>query len=254
MERQVTTFAVPFVDRPYAVARYGWWGVPVVLFPTGGSDFLDNERFKLVDALAPLIDAGRVKVYSVDAPNRDVWTAQGVHPGHKAWVQAQYDEWLVQRFIPWIAADCERGYAPLVVAGASLGAYQALNAFCKHPEHVLAGIGMSGTYVLDRRMNGWRGDDYYFNQPVQFVPNLGPSAQLALLRRRFFQFALGAGPSESPDYSWWAAGVLGRQGIPNHVDVWADGDHDWPTWRSMLPTFLERLLPAVEHAGLVQNQ
>lgn len=245
MDRRDHQWTVPFANRPYAVARYGWWGVPVVLFPTGGSDHLDNERFKLVDALGPLIDAGRVKVYSVDAPNRDAWTAQAVPPWHKSWVQAAYDEWLTRVFFPFVYADCE-GAAPILVAGASLGAYQALNALCKHPEHVVAGIGMSGTYVLDRRMGTHRDDNYYYNQPVQFMPNLGPSRQLHLLQQRFFQFGLGDGHAESPDYTWWASGVLGRAGVPNHVDVWRGADHDWPTWHAMLPTFLERILPALE--------
>lgn len=246
MERKLTQWQVPFVERPYVVARYGWWGVPVLLFPTGGSPWYDNENFGLVGALAPMIEAGRIKVYSVDAPNKDVWTHAAAPVWHKAWVQVQYDAWLDRVLFPWIHADCEGGRAPVVVAGASLGAYQALNAFAKHPEHVFAGVGMSGTYSLDRRMGGFRNDDYYYNQPLLFLPWLGPSRQLTLLRQRFFQFGLGEGPGESPDYTWRAAEVLGRRGIPNHVEVWADGAHDWPTWQRMLPSFLDRMLPEVE--------
>lgn len=247
MDRHVTRWTVPFVDRPYAAARYGWWGVPVVLFPTGGSDFLDNERFLLVQALAPMVEAGRIKVYSVDAPNRDAWTNPAAPPAHKAWLQDRYDRWLAEAFFPFVRQDCGGDRTPMVVAGASLGAYQALNALARHPDEVGAGIGLSGTYVLDRRMGGHRDDAYYFNQPVQFLPNLGESEQLRLLRRRFFQFGLGSGPHESPGYTWWAAEVLGARGIPNHVDVWGSGsDHDWPTWRSMLPVFLDRVLPALE--------
>lgn len=247
MERHVTSTSVPFVPRAYSVARYGWWGTPVILFPTGGSDYLDNERFGLVGALEPLIRAGRIKVYSVDAPNQDVWTNHAVPPWHKSWVQAEYDRWLVDTLLPWIDHDCGGSGLPVVVAGASLGAYQALNALTKHPEQVAAGIGMSGTYVLNRRMGTFRDDAYYYNQPVQFLPGLGESTQLHQLRQRHFEFALGSGPHESPDYTWWAASVLGARGVPNHVDVWGEGsDHDWPTWRAMLPTLLERVLPRVE--------
>ena len=31
-------------------------------------------------------------------------------------------------------------------------------------------------------------------------------------------------------------------GIPNRVDNWGpDWDHDWPTWRAMLPQYLDEL-------------
>ena len=35
------------------------------------------------------------------------------------------------------------------------------------------------------------------------------------------------------------ANVLGARAIPNRVDDWGDRyDHDWPTWRQMLPQYL----------------
>jgi esterase/lipase superfamily enzyme len=35
------------------------------------------------------------------------------------------------------------------------------------------------------------------------------------------------------------ARALGDRGIPNRVDLWGPGyDHDWPTWRDMLPRYL----------------
>ena len=38
------------------------------------------------------------------------------------------------------------------------------------------------------------------------------------------------------------AGVLGSKGVPNRVDPWGpEHDHDWPTWRQMLPIYLDDL-------------
>src|SRR5688572_30061416 len=65
MERIIQTWHSPALDRTMGVARWGWWGRPVVFFPTGGGDFLDCERFLMVRALQPLIEAGRIKLYSV---------------------------------------------------------------------------------------------------------------------------------------------------------------------------------------------
>jgi len=40
------------------------------------------------------------------------------------------------------------------------------------------------------------------------------------------------------------ADILGAKGVPNRVDVWGpEWDHDWPTWRAMLPVYLDELVP-----------
>jgi esterase/lipase superfamily enzyme len=222
------------------VARYGDYGKPVVFFPTGGGDFLDCERFLMVEALAPLILGGRIKLYAVDSVCRQSWTASDVPPPEKSRMQARYDQYLTDELIPFIRADCggtDQGFA---ACGASIGAYNALNTTCKHPDAFDLMIGMSGTYVMDRRMHGYWDEDYYFNAPVQFVPHLH-GEQLAALRRT--RFVLGLGEAhENPDYTWRVASVLGAKGIWNRVETWGPGSgHDWPTWRAMLPLFLDRL-------------
>jgi esterase/lipase superfamily enzyme len=40
------------------------------------------------------------------------------------------------------------------------------------------------------------------------------------------------------------ARILGAKGIPNRVDPWGpEHDHDWTTWRAMLPRYLDELTP-----------
>jgi esterase/lipase superfamily enzyme len=54
--------------------------------------------------------------------------------------------------------------------------------------------------------------------------------------------ASGSGRWENIEESWSMAGVLGAKGIPNRVDDWGQAfDHDWPTWRRMLPQYLSDL-------------
>ena len=48
--------------------------------------------------------------------------------------------------------------------------------------------------------------------------------------------ASGEGRWENIGESWRLAHVLGSKGIPNRVDPWGtEYDHDWSTWRQMLP-------------------
>ena len=45
-----------------AMVRWGHYGRPVLLFHTAGGDAEEIERFHLVDSVAHLLDAGRVKL------------------------------------------------------------------------------------------------------------------------------------------------------------------------------------------------
>ena len=223
------------------LVRWGHWGTPVLVFPTAGGDAEEIERNGLVDALGPMLEAGRIKVYSLDSIAGRAWL-QRLDPRHCAWLQNQFDGAIYHEVIPAIRADCRAPGIEIVAAGASIGAFNALATLCRHPDAVRAAIGMSGTYNLEPWLRGHFDDDVYFSSPWHFLPGLGEGWQLDQLRRRFALMAYGQGRWESPGESWHMADVLGAKGIPNRVDVWGpEWDHDWPTWQRMLPHYLDAL-------------
>ena len=67
MQKQAWTWTTSRFPQTARLVRWGHFGMPVLIFPTAGGDFEEIERFQLVAALGPLIDGGRIKVYSVDA-------------------------------------------------------------------------------------------------------------------------------------------------------------------------------------------
>ena len=55
-----------------------------------------------------------------------------------------------------------------------------------------------------------------------------------------FIYLTGSGAYEDPDASKAFAGLLYSKGINYELDVWGEEwKHDWPTWRAMLPVYLE---------------
>ena len=55
------------LGRDVQLVRWGTFGQPVLVFPTAGGDAEEIERMHLVGAVAPLIEAGKIKVYSCDS-------------------------------------------------------------------------------------------------------------------------------------------------------------------------------------------
>ncbi len=239
--KQSWSLPAPELGRDLGLARWGHYGKPVILFPTGGADHLDVERFLLVRALQPLVDAGRIKLYSVDSVCRQGWLAD-TEPREKVRQQAAYAAWLEAVCFATVREDCGGTDQPFAVAGASLGAFQAWSAAARHPGQIDLCVGMSGTYSMDRRLGGYWDKDWYHQDPRQFVGNAPEGPEMERLRGSQFVFGLGEN-YENVAYTDEAAAVLDRRRVPVTVLRWrAPAGHDWPTWRTMLPTVLEHFV------------
>jgi esterase/lipase superfamily enzyme len=228
------------LEQEVTVAKWGEFGTPVLVFPTAGGDAQEVERFQMIDALGGLLAAGRIKVYSVDSVSGRLWLNED-DPRHSMWLQSQFDRFIVDEVVPAIRADCSSADIEIISTGASIGAFWALEVLCRHPEVFRTAVCMSGSYDLTDRLHGHWNDDFYFSSPLDFLPSL-EGWDLDRLRERFVVLACGSGRWENVDESWRMADVLGAKGIPNRVDQWGtEWDHDWPTWREMLPLYLDDL-------------
>ncbi len=232
------------VEQDISLVRWGHFGLPVLLFPTAGGDAEEVERMHLIGALGHLIEAGRIKVYSCDSVAGAAMAGKRGSVEYRCWLLNRFEEYVANEVVPAIRTDCQSDGIEVLATGASIGAFNALAVACRYPWLFRGAVGMSGTYDLETLL-GFKGtEDYYFSAPLSFLPNLGASQLLDGLRRRFFVLAYGQGRWENPDESWRMANVLGGKGIPNRVDPWGhEHDHDWPTWRQMLPAYLDELAP-----------
>lgn len=229
----------PRMHREITLARWGHYGTPVLVFPTAGGGAEEIEERQLVAHLWPLIDAGRIKVYSCDSTAGRAMTRKEGSPAHLGWLFNEFQQAVAEEVLPAIFTDC-LGPQEVVAAGASIGAFNALALLCRYPHLFRVAVGMSGTYDIEGFVGGPSADLYHASA-LQFVPGLG-GPQLDQLRRRFCVLASGAGAWEDVGESWRAAAVLGERGVPNRVDDWGPGyEHDWPTWWVMLPQYLDDL-------------
>lgn len=227
------------VGRDIKVVRWGEVGAPVLVFPTAGGDAEEIERFHLVDALGPLLEAGRVKIYSCDSVAGRAMLAEEGTAQYRMWLQDQFEQFVHSELVPAIRDDCRDEEVGVITAGSSIGAFNALALLCRYPDAFTHAICLSGTYDLDRFLRADPTDDWYFSSPLHFVPAL-EGEPLAKLKERFVLLASGEGDAEDIGESWRMADVLGAKGIPNRVDAWGpEWPHDWVSWRKMLPQYLE---------------
>jgi esterase/lipase superfamily enzyme len=229
------------LEQPIGLARWGHYGTPVLVFPTAGGDAEEIEHNGVIGALWPLIEAGRVKVYSCDSVAGRAMVAKTGSLEYRMWLFNQFHHCIRHEVVPAIRTDMGGDQAPIVTAGASIGAFNALAVLCRFPDVFRAAVGMSGTYRIQRFLDHQSSQDLFFASPLDFLPGMA-GEQLDRLRSRFAIIATGQGAWEDVGASWDAGDVLGRKGVPNRVDVWGEEwPHDWQTWQRMLPQYLDEL-------------
>lgn len=232
----------PRLGEDLSLVRWGSLGTPVLLLPTAGGDAEEVERNGVVDACSDLLAAGRIKLYSCDSVAGYVMMHELGDPAYRMGMLDAYHHAIRHEVVPAIDADSGGHRMPIITAGASIGAFNAVSLVCRFPEVVRAAVGMSGTYSLQRFYDDHWSDSLYYASPIHFLPGLEGS-QLDQLRQRFVLLAAGQGAHENIGETWRMAEVLGAKGVPNRVDAWGEEwPHEWHTWIAMLPRYLDELV------------
>lgn len=241
MRRDTTSWYSNNLNMEMPLVAYGHAGYPLLMFPTAAADYLEHERFHLIDAIKPFIEGGKIRAYSIDSVNKYSLLNRESHPSWKVEMLSRYDKYITDEVIPLIHNECGPDARPLTT-GASLGAYLAANTYFKHSDLFRGTIAMSGSYDIYNYLESYYDDNVYFNNPMMYLKNLNDDYHLPRLRQAdSIVIVSGQGSYEAPDRSRDLSGVLHSKGIPHLLELWGrDVAHDWPWWRKMLPYYLGR--------------
>ena len=246
IDRTHVDLDMPGFDRAGTVVRYGHYGRPVLVFPSEQGRAWDFESNGMVDAVADLVDAGRVKLYCVDSVDDRTWSDTGIPLEDRARGHHAYTSWVLDRVVPWIAEDSP-GSGEAVVTGCSMGAFHALQLALSRADLFPVALCLSGNYD-PAQWQAWgdRGDASYFTNPTDHVAHLHGDHLDWLRQRLFVVLVVGQGawethPTGSLPSARQMAALLGEKGIPHELDEWGhDAAHDWDWWQKQLAHHLPR--------------
>lgn len=240
MNKQVSGWFSPSLQKEMPIVSYGHAGFNLLLVPTAAADYLEYERFQLMDTLEPYINAGKVRIWSVNSINNESWLNKQMDGAHKGIRHNQFNAYIFEEVIPYIKTNTSNE-AQIIISGASFGALHSMNLFLKRPDLINGVIAMSGVYDLSEYSDGYWDDQVYFNSPVHYVPNLTDPWYLDQIRKsNHIHILTGGGDYEDPEATRKFSGILNDKGIPHDASVWGtEWKHDWPTWRAMLPLYIE---------------
>ncbi|HEY3874757.1 MAG TPA: alpha/beta hydrolase-fold protein [Candidatus Kapabacteria bacterium] len=241
MERYTESWTSAALDAKMEVVVYGHYGPAVLFFSREGEDLGALEREELIHRCAPLLDAGRLKIVTIDSPDSETWLSSMVPNKKKAQRHQQFNRYLTEEVVPFIGRNLRSSHPTIFTCGISMGALHAVNSFLRRPDLFQGTFGFSGTYDLKHWTKGYDDKDVYFNSPIDYLENLTGPALTNLRQKNRVLLVAGSGAGEHPEASQALAELMGRKGIPNWVDIWGeDFSHDWDAWRVMIPTIFER--------------
>jgi esterase/lipase superfamily enzyme len=217
------------------VAIYGNYGAPILAFPTSCGDEWEQEGQSMIGTLSPYLEQGRIRIFCINSVNSDSFQNKGAHPFHRSWMQAQYDAYVANEVFPFIDSQCQTPGIPIATLGASLGAYHAANTLFKHPDHVKRCYALSGVYDMRDSMDGVYDDNFYFNNPVDYMANQSDPWFLHQYASCDIRLVTGCGPWENSEPTYRMSEILRNRGIAHHLDDWGpEGGHEWPYWHHQM--------------------
>lgn len=231
---------------PGSLIAYGHYGRPVLVFPSEQGRAWDFENNGMVQAVADLVDGGRVKLYCVDSGDAQTWSDRWLPTEERARRHDGYEQWILNAVVPWIAGDCD-GTTEIATLGCSLGAYHAANIALRHADVFPLAICLSGNYDPTTWQGfGELGEATYFHNPMAYVANLHGEHLEWLRSRVSLLLVVGQGawevdPTGALPSTRALAARLAEKDIRHELDLWGhDVPHDWPSWRAQLRHHLPR--------------
>jgi esterase/lipase superfamily enzyme len=211
----------PSLGHDMELKVYGYYGKPVLVFPAQGSSFHEFEDFGMINALSLFIEAGQIKIFTVNSLDNQTWGNWEAHPGERAHRHEDYDRYIVQEVVPFMRHLCGNTEQKFLTTGVSMGAYHAANFFFRHPDVFDTVISLSGFYQMNYFVGDTMDENIYRNTPLAYLPNLGDPWYLDQYPQSWIIVAAGQGAFEDEMLVDTLAlkKVLEEKNIPAWVDI-----------------------------------
>ena len=235
----------PRLERDMHIKIYGHYGEPIIVFPCQDKQSDDFSNNGMIDALAPFIESGRIKLFCLDSNDDETVSSTSWDKAHAAYKLDMYHQYVVEEVLPFVHHKQEGICYPLLV-GCSMGASHAANNFFRRPELFSGFIGLSGNYNIASFFNGYMDETLYNNSPVHFLSNMpNDHYYIDTYNHKVMIVVVGKGAWEHLviDSNYQLERIAREKGINIDFNFWDENSvHDWCSWIYQMPYFLNKIL------------
>jgi esterase/lipase superfamily enzyme len=236
MKKKTEKWRSPSLGKDMELAIYGESGTPIIGLPTRGATCGQWNEFKMVDSISYQIENGFNQLFCLSSIDEESFLNEEASPDQRIVRQQQFESYLVEEVVPFVHEQNSIGF--IIIAGTDLGGYHAINTALKHPGYFGKAIGISGIYDIKRFMDSHYDDNVYYNNPVDFIPNLNNRELLNEIRKVDFRL-VSFNNDKRKDDAQRMSNVLRMKFIEHKLDVWdIDSKNEWEQWPRMLKTHI----------------
>ena len=232
MNREHHQWWSPRLERNMELLVFGHGGTPILAFPSSMGRYFEWQDFGMVEALGPQLLGGHNMLVCVDSVDGESLYNDSVDPYTRIKRHQQYEGYILDEALPFV--HNRSGHDFVIAAGASFGAYHAMNFVLKRPWSFGKLIAMSGKFDIKDQLDGFYNDDVYFSNPVDYLPNLNEHGTLEAIRHTHIILTTAEfDPCKDPNLHF--SYLLDAKGIGHTLDFTPGAfGHDWPWWRDVI--------------------
>ncbi len=236
MNKEIKKWRSPSLGRDMSVAIYGDSGTPILGLPTRGKTGSQWEEHGMTEAISLQLEEGFNQLFCVDSVDGESFFNENIDASRRLMRHRQYENFIREEVVPLILDNNDIQY--LIIAGVDFGGYHAINLALKYPKLFGKAIGISGIYNIKRFMDGFYSDNVYYNNPVDYMPNLNKQNMLEDIRNvdyRLVSYVNDQRREEAEQMS----NILRMKFIDHELDIWdLDEEDEWSLWKQMLKTHI----------------
>ena len=237
------------MHKDFDLSVYGTAGVPVIVFPEGDSSRTCWENNGMVDAVADLVDAGKVQLFCTDSADDMGWYATSSTAGYRLENLTAFFGFVDEVLVPYVREHAAVDALP-VLAGAGSGALDATICMLRWPAEFAGLLALSGTYDARRYVGDLFTDEWAGVSPVDLADALGEDD--AAFAGKQLAFVCGtSGTERGLETQRELQEVLGRKDVTATFEYWGqDVTYDWVWWQKEVA----QLLPSVVVEGGLEER
>lgn len=236
MKQKKEKWRSPSLGKDMELAVYGESGTPIIGLPTRGAACGQWHEFEMLDAISYQIENGFNQLFCLSSIDEESFLNDGASPSQRVIRQQQFESYLIEEVVPFVHSENPIDF--IIIAGIDMGGYQAITTALKHPESFGKAIGISGIYDIKPFLGDFYDENVYYNNPIDFIPNLNKKSLLNEIRQVDFRLvSFQSDPRR--DEAQRMSDVLRLKFIEHELDIWNMNNHDeWQQWPQMLKTHI----------------
>lgn len=227
---------------------YGHAGILCLVIPCQDGRFFEWEDRHMFELVSDLVDAGKIQFVTVDSVDAETWSSYG----DSSWRMARQEAWVqyvMDELIPSALSKAGKNWdEPMMVMGASMGAYHSANLFFRYPGRFRKLLALSGLYDMSRYIyDGSFDHNFYQNNPLGYLQNLEDQGMIDAYNSADARIVIGQGAWENEclEDTRKLADLMYRKGIHVNTYFWGyDTPHDWVSWEKQLREYLPQMVQA----------